>query len=87
MTMRELWDEASVYGWVGLYTHEDRTYSCSIELEINDDVDSSAKSGFKFDCPEEALREAITKAQHIWDDLYERKHEIDANIAIIKQNR
>jgi len=67
--MRQLWDEASQYGRVTIRTQNNGLFSCTIDFNTIEHVELTARSSFKAITPEEALKEAIEKAEVILASL------------------
>lgn len=75
-TMRELFDEARIYGRVVIYTMDDGKYSVDITFNTIKHTQLKATSGFGFNCVEEALKSAINSAKQIVDSVSEIKEKL-----------
>jgi hypothetical protein len=67
--MKDLWDEARLYGLVNLYSNRDGKYWCQITFNTIKHVELTASSKYGVETPEAALIGAIEAAKSIVDSL------------------
>lgn len=75
-TMRELFDEARIYGQVDIFTQSDGSYAVNITFHTIKHTELKARSGSGFKDVEEALRAAITSAKTIVDSVSDIKERL-----------
>lgn len=83
MNMKQLWDEASLYGRVSLSTMNDGKLYCKIEFNTIKHIELKATSGFDEPTPEAAIAAAIQQAKVIVASLASAADDITKRIKSI----